>query len=130
LLLADATFDGEAFDAAPFPDLGYRLDAPNFHERRAIFLPFPALAAAAAGFGHNFFVLDPDGPIRHSVPFVRSKSRVVPLLGVAAAMRAAGIPPSAVTVDRGQLRIRDRVLPTSLKRVATSEGTVSYLWSL
>ena len=130
LLLADATFDGEAADAAPFPDVGYRLQSSEIHERRAIFLPFPALAAAGAGFGHNFFALDPDGPIRHIVPFVQSHSRVVPLLGVAAAMRVADIPPAAVTLAKGGVRIGDRVLPTSLRRVSRSDGTTAYLWSL
>jgi adenylate cyclase len=130
LLLADATFDGEANDAPPFPDLGYRLESTEVLERRAIFLPFPALAGAAAGFGHNLVVLDPDGPIRHSVPFVRIGSRAVPNLGAAAAMRVAGISPAAVTIADGQFRIGDRRLPTSLRRVPTFDGLTTYRWSL
>jgi len=130
LLLADATFDGEANDAPPFPDLGYRLESTEVLERRAIFLPFPALAGAAAGFGHNLVVLDPDGPIRHSVPFVRAGSRAVPNLGAAAAMRVAGISPAAVAVEDGQFTIGDRRLPTSVRRVPTSDGITTYRWSL
>jgi len=130
LLLADATFDGEANDAPPFPDLGYRLESAEILERRAIFLPFPALAGAAAGFGHNLVVLDPDGPIRHSVPFVRARARTVPNLGVAAAMRVAGISPAAVAVENGQFTIGDRRLPTSVRRVPTSDGVTAYRWSL
>jgi adenylate cyclase len=130
LLLADATFDGEANDAPPFPDLGYRLESTEVLERRAIFLPFPALAGAAAGFGHNLVVLDPDGPIRHSVPFVRIGSRAVPNLGAAAAMRVAGISPAAVTLADGQFSIGDRRLPTSLRRVPTFDGLTTYRWSL
>jgi len=130
LLLADATFDGEANDAPPFPDLGYRLESPEVLERRAIFLPFPALAAAAAGFGHNLVVLDPDGPIRHSVPFVRTGSRAVPYLGAAAAMHVAGISPAAVTLEDGPFKIGDRRLPASLRRVPTSDGVTTYRWSL
>jgi len=130
LLLADATFDGEANDAPPFPDLGYRLESAEILERRAIFLPFPALAGAAAGFGHNLVVLDPDGPIRHSVPFVRARARAVPNLGVAAAMRVAGISPAAVAVENGQFTIGDRRLPTSVRRVPTSDGVTAYRWSL
>ena len=130
LLLADATFDGEASDAPPFPDLGYRLESTDVLERRAIFLPFSALAGAAAGFGHNLVVLDPDGPIRHNVPFVRIGSRAVPSLGAAAAMRVAGISPAAVTLADGQFRIGERRLPTSLRRVPTSEGVTTYRWSL
>ena len=130
LLLADATFDGEANDVPPFPDLGYRLESAEILERRAIFLPFPALAGAAAGFGHNLVVLDPDGPIRHSVPFVRARARTVPNLGVAAAMRVAGISPAAVAVENGQFTIGDRRLPTSVRRVPTSDGVTAYRWSL
>jgi adenylate cyclase len=130
LLLADATFDGEANDAPPFPDLGYRLESTEILERRAIFLPFPALAGAAAGFGHNLVVLDPDGPIRHSVPFVRARARAVPNLGIAAAMRVAGISPAAVAVEDGQFTIGDRRLPTSVRRVPTSDGVATYRWSL
>ena len=130
LLLADATFDGEAKDAPPLPDFGYRLNSPELAERRTVFLPFPALASAAAGFGHNLFVLDPDGPIRHSVPFVRSGPRAIPLLGVAAALRVAGVPPAAVTLEHGRLKMGDRVLPMSSRRVTTSDGPVAYLWSL
>jgi adenylate cyclase len=130
LLLADATFDGKANDAPPFPDLGYRLESPEVLERRAIFLPFPALADAAAGFGHNLLVLDSDGPIRHSVPFVRIGSRAVPYLGAAAAMRVAGISPAAVTVEDGHFKIGDRRLPTSSRRVPTSDGVTTYRWSL
>jgi len=130
LLLADATFDGEANDVPPFPDLGYRLESAEILERRAIFLPFPALAGAAAGFGHNLVVLDPDGPIRHSVPFVRARARAVPNLGVAAAMRVAGISPAAVAVENGQFTIGDRRLPTSVRRVPTSDGVTAYRWSL
>jgi adenylate cyclase len=130
LLLADATFDGEANDAPPFPDLGYRLESTEILERRAIFLPFPALAGAAAGYGHNLVVLDPDGPIRHSVPFVRARARAVPNLGIAAAMRVAGISPAAVAVEDGQFTIGDRRLPTSVRRVPTSDGVATYRWSL
>ena len=130
LLLADATFDGAANDAPPFPDLGYRLESTEVLERRAIFLPFPALAGAAAGFGHNLVVLDPDGPIRHSVPFVRAGSRAVPNLGAAAAMHVAGISPAAVAVEDGQFKIGDRRLPTSVRRVPTSDGVTTYRWSL
>jgi adenylate cyclase len=130
LLLADATFDSEAKDPQPLPDFGYRLNSPKLVERRTVFLPFPALAGAAAGFGHNLFVLDSDGPIRHSVPFVRSGARAIPLLGAAAALRVAGIPPAAVTLERGRLTMGDRVLPMSSRRVSTSDGPVAYLWSL
>ena len=39
----------------------YRL-GPAIEERPVVTLPYPALTAAAAGLGHNFIALDPDGP--------------------------------------------------------------------
>ena len=47
--------------------------------------PYPELAKAARGIGHTFTILDADGPVRRSVPFVRVGSYDVPSLGAAAA---------------------------------------------
>ena len=55
------------------------------------FAPAAELAAAASALGHNLFILDPDGPLRHTVPFVRTGDRAMPSLGLAAALRVAGI---------------------------------------
>ena len=65
------------------PDAGYPLDVPGIYELRGVLPPFTVLADAAAGLGHNRFVLDPDGPLRHTIPFVRTHHRAVPSLGVA-----------------------------------------------
>ena len=54
---------------------------------------------------HNLAILDPDGPLRHVVPFVRTGARALPLLGAAAAMRMFGIPPSDVHLDGTTLRV-------------------------
>ena len=67
--------------------------SPLLVERKVVFPPFQGLADAASGFGHNLFVLDSDGPLRHTVPFVRVGDRALPSLGLAAALRAAGINP-------------------------------------
>jgi adenylate cyclase len=90
ILLADASYDGESKDAAQVQAPRYPLDVPGIIERRALFPPFPALAASASALGHNLFILDADGPIRHAVPFVRHRGSVLPSLGVAAALRVAG----------------------------------------
>lgn len=130
ILLADATYDGEDTKVAPPPDYGYSLDLPGIVDRRTVFASFPLLAQAASGFGHNLFVLDPDGPIRHVVPFVRSRQRALPSLGTAAAIRYAGIPPSQVTLDDRSLKIGAATMPLEWNRVRSSEGTLSYLWGL
>ena len=130
ILLADATFNGEAGSVPRLADTGYSLDVPGITERKVVFPPFEVAASAASGFGHNLFVLDPDGPIRHVVPFVRSAGRAIPSLGVAAALRMAGIPPAAVRLDGSLLRIGDRAMPLAWRHVGSSAGTESYLWGL
>jgi CHASE2 domain. len=69
------------------------------YELRGVLPPIKLLADAASGLGHNRFVLDPDGPLRHLIPFVRTHHRVVPSLGVSAALRVAGIKPQDVRLD-------------------------------
>jgi adenylate cyclase len=129
IMLADATFEGRPGDAPPPADPGYRLGA-GILDRPVIFAPFGGLASASAALGHNFFVLDEDGPIRHTVPFVGSEGRYLPSLGVAAALRAWGLPPSEVTLEGDRLRFADRAMPLSRRRIRTVSGTQDYLWGL
>jgi adenylate cyclase len=128
ILLADASYDGETPDVERIPAGGYALDVPGIIDRQGVLPPFPALAAAASGLGHNLFILDPDGPLRHVVPFVRSHGRVLPSLGVAAALRAGGIAAADVTLHDTRLHYRDRVMPLAWRHVQSSDGTISYLW--
>jgi adenylate cyclase len=130
ILLADATYEATEGTAPELPDNGIRLSAPGIPERRVIFPPFDALARAASGVGHNLFVLDPDGPIRHSVPLVRSGPRILPSLGVAAALRSAHIDPREIRLDGATLRLGSREMPLQSRRVQTATGRVEYLWSL
>ena len=130
ILLADATFEGESTTNVEWPDQGYRLSAEGIIERRTIFPPAPEFAAAAAGLGHNLFVLDSDGPLRHTVPFVRSRQRAIPSLGLAAALRAAGIGAADLRVEGRTLAVADRRMPLEVRRVNTPDGVVHYLWSL
>ena len=89
--------------------------------------PIAGLAAAARGLGHSFMVLDPDGPIRRMIPFVRVGDRRVPSLSVSAALLAQGLGPEAVaSVDRHHLRIGESVLPlieTTLQGEASDRGS-------
>jgi adenylate cyclase len=127
ILLADASYDAEIENAA-LPDAGYPLDLPGIYEMRGVLPPFKLLADAASGLGHNRVVLDPDGPIRHTIPFVRAHHRVVPSLGVAAALRVAGIRPQDVRLDRTRLLYGDRVMPLSARHVKADDGILSFLW--
>jgi len=128
ILVADASYDAE-IENATLPDAGYPLDVPGIYEMRGVLPPFRLLADAASGLGHNRFVLDPDGPMRHAIPFVRAHHRTVPSLGVAAALRATGIRAQDVRLDGTRLRFGDRVMPLSARHVKADDGVVSFLWA-
>src|SRR5688500_2616752 len=130
ILLADATYTGETTNDETWPDQGYRIDHPQIFERKVILAPPESLASAAAGLGHNFFSLDPDGPIRHTIPFVRVGDRAMPSLGLAAALRVAGAKDAKLSVDRSTLTIGDRVMPLEVRDIRTEDGTRSFLWGL
>jgi adenylate cyclase len=130
LLLADATFQGEAVGGSPPLRTALAVDGPGPAIRQAIFPPFAALADAAAGFGHNLFVLDPDGPLRHTVPLVRVGDRALASLGLAAALRAGGIPGSSLQLEGSTLVVGDRRMPLSWRTVESAGGAERYLWGL
>jgi adenylate cyclase len=130
ILLADASYDAETAEIDRIAAGPYALDVAGIIDRKGVLPPFPALAAAASGLGHNLVVLDPDGPIRHVLPFVRSHGRVLPSLGVAAALRAGGIAPSEIALDGTRLRFKDRALPLAWRHVKSADGTIDYLWGL
>ena len=130
ILLADATYEASSGTSEGLTDPGFHLDGPGIIERRVVFPPFAKLAAAASGLGHNLFMLDADGPLRHIVPFVRTGQMVLPSLGIAAALRQAGIPPSDVRLDGTMLRFGHRVMPLAWRHVQTPHGVDSFLWGL
>jgi adenylate cyclase len=118
IMLADAVQEGVTTGgidprAASWRDPGYRV--PGISESRPVVLvPYQALADASVGFGHNFLVLDPDGPARRMAPFIEHDGRFLPSLGVAAALRAAGVRPDEVSADGEALRIRNRRIPLTM----------------
>lgn len=127
ILVADASYDTEV-EHLNLPDTGFPLDVAGIYELRGVLAPIEVLAAAASGLGHNRFVLDPDGPMRHSIPFVRTHHKVLPSLGVSAALRVAGIRPPEVRLDGTALHFGDRVMPLSRRRVPAEDGVLEYLW--
>ena len=127
ILLADAVNPGgdqpQAAAAAHWKDPGYRL-GPAIEQRPLILPPFQALTDAAAGLGHNFLALDPDGPARRMAPFVRSGTRYLPSLGIAAALAAGGFAPDEVVLEGTTIRVRDRRIPLVATRVLDAvDGT-------
>ena len=95
----DGTVEQQAWQAP-----SYRL-GPAVEARPLVMLPYPALASAAAGFGHNFIVIDADGPARRFPPFVRQADRYMPSLGVAAALAAGGFRPEDVVLEGDSIRV-------------------------
>jgi len=115
IMLVDAIDEGLIGDepdkpAPSWKDPGYRLG--DRAERRPIVLPpYSELAEASAGFGHNFLVLDDDGPARRMTPFIEHLGQYLPSLGIAAALEAGGFRPDEVTADGEVIRVRDRRVP-------------------
>jgi adenylate cyclase len=127
ILLMDALFEGGAIGAPPaVPASGFNLNSPLIEERKVLFPPFKALADATTSFGHNLFVLDRDGPLRFNVPFVRQGTNAIPSLGLAAAIRAEGIPADAVRLENDVLHVGDRRVPLSRRTVRSADGRRTY----
>lgn len=129
LLLVDATFNGDKKDAPPLPPTGYTITSAGVLERQTLLLPYQQLADAAAGFGHNYFALDADGPLRHTVPFVRAqRGNVLPSLGLAAALKARGITGDQVAMRDGRLTIAGQAISLQAVRTRTADGLESFYW--
>jgi adenylate cyclase len=130
VLPADATYNAASGGSPDLPDAGFTSAAPGAAERRVVFPPFSGLAEAAAAIGQSLFVLDPDGPIRHTVPFVRTGNHLLPSLGVAAALKVAGIAPRDVRFEGNRLVMGDRAMPLSWRTVKSADGAERYQWGL
>jgi adenylate cyclase len=119
VMLADAVYagvDAQANKPAEWKDPGYRL-GPGIEPRPMLLPPFQALTDAAAALGHNYLIIDPDGPARRMPPFVRVGDRYVPSLGLAAALEGGGFRPDEVTLEEDALRVRDRRIPLVSDRI-------------
>jgi adenylate cyclase len=127
VLLADVTFEGLTGTPAPrdAPDAALpAFDIGGLAEvRPTLALPYPALAKAASAVGHNLLVLDPDGPVRRHVPFVRTPSGTVPSLAVATLLAAEGLGPGAVRASGSSVRLGTRTLPLMRERLAVFAGS-------
>ncbi len=131
ILPVDATYESDTeANTTPVANQGFTLDSSRLIERKRVFAPFGELAGAAAALAHNLAVFDADGPLRHGVPLVRSNDNVIPSLGLAAALRAGGMPPSAVRVEGDVLRIGNRSMPLQRRTTRNADRSETYQWSL
>jgi adenylate cyclase len=94
----------------PLAATPYRLDG-RVETRPVATPPFPELAKASRGLGHNLVALDSDGPVRRAVPFVRAGGQYIPSLPIAAALIAGAVAPSQVVTSGLTLRVGDRAVP-------------------
>jgi adenylate cyclase len=137
VLLAEATYlgsaEGREAEGEPVPPIeGLRIDGP-LEERPDVRAPFAELADAARGLGHNLFVLDTDGPLRRTTPFIRHDGHPVPSLAVAAWMTGAGVRPADVSLHGDILAIgaaRLPMLPFTVPRLAGESGQETALHAL
>lgn len=116
VLLADVSFEGLAGGAALSPPR-----RTLFEPRPSLRLPFAAAAKAAVGLGHNYFVLDPDGPVRRAVPAVEVDGRIVPSLSVATVLAAGAARDGLSETDAG-MRLAGRDVPLLTERLPGFDG--------
>jgi adenylate cyclase len=136
IMLADAVSEGlvsgeKERNASTWRDSAYHL-GDRAEARPVVLAPYQGLADAAAALGHNLLFLDKDGPARRMVPFIRNEAKDLPSLGVAAAIRAAGIQPSEVVPEADGIRLRDRLIPLIPIDVADAydPGTHHTQWTM
>ncbi|MCX6546371.1 MAG: adenylate/guanylate cyclase domain-containing protein [Acidobacteria bacterium] len=118
VVLADATFEGLVGDPKGSPPA-----SGPFEARPDVQLPYDELARAARLIGHNYFVLDSDGPVRRAVTFIDHGGRLVPSLSAAGWMVAASLDPASarpggrgVIVGSHDIPLVTDVLPAFDKR--------------
>ena len=113
VVLADATFEGVTGTLAQeqrfIPNTGYPAK-PDAVTRELITPPLDAYAAGARAIGHNYQPIDPDGVVRSVTPFISNGERVVPSIGLAAAVEAAGLDKAGVAFPR-EVRVRYEAPP-------------------
>jgi adenylate cyclase len=108
------------------PSLNRRYDVTGCAEPRPILLPpYRELAVAARGIGHTYTILDADGPVRRSVPFVRVAARDIPSLAVAAAVIAGNHGPPADVLLTEHVPTADGDVVTSCRALIAYRGPSS-----
>ena len=117
-----AVASGAPAKGGPAVETPYRALGAAIESRPTLEPPFPELARASRALGHNFLVLDPDGPVRRSVPFVQHAGQFIPSLPVAAAMIVGGTRPGAVRTDAAGLHIGPATMPLVKMRLPSFYG--------
>jgi adenylate cyclase len=122
VVLADATFEGLVDSPSPEAAPGAR---GRFEPRPQLQEPFDELRRAARAVGHNYFVLDPDGPVRRAVPFVDVGGRLVPSLAVAVWTLAEGLSPGDARPSARGVLLGSRDVPLVTDTLPAFSGSPS-----
>lgn len=99
-----------------------------FEARPGLVMPYGDLAEAAIAVGHNLMVLDPDGPVRRTVPAVRVGQLALPSLALATALRAMHTDPSAVVAGNGVLAAGRARVPLVRADIPGTDGSTLPAW--
>jgi adenylate cyclase len=102
--------DTHKFHPALPANAGFRL-SEEIEEHQSVKNPFDALANASVFLGHTFIILDPDGPVRRTVPFVRQGSSYYPSLSIATAMLALRLQPADINLKGNWLQFGRMRIP-------------------
>jgi CHASE2 domain-containing sensor protein len=115
VLLADAVYQGtdtgHQLNKPPEWSSPFRKLGPSIEQRPIVVPSFQALSDSARALGHNYAILDPDGVVRRTLPFIRVGDRYMPSLGMATALAAGGFNADEVVLEGDVLRVRDRRIP-------------------
>ncbi len=109
------------------PQGPYALD-DSVDLRPALSGPYPGLGEAARALGHNVMLVDPDGPVRQIIPFVRREGVFLPSFGIAAAQVLRDLPSAQIHLDREALVLGTTRLPapvTAIPRFAGQSGPLA-----
>ncbi|MCA1584820.1 MAG: adenylate/guanylate cyclase domain-containing protein [Acidobacteria bacterium] len=105
------------------PSLNHAFAADSCIEPRPVLAPpIEPLSAVARAMGHTYTLLDSDGPVRRTPPFIRVGERVVPSLALAATMVAKGLGAESVSLTPTSLTVGSTRVPTFVDTVDNYYG--------
>jgi adenylate cyclase len=133
VLLADAVYKGSEIDAgkpteadpAAIPGV-LRHPSPGLPVRPSLAPPFPSLAGAALGIGHNFMVKEGGGTARAFLPVLAWQGVGVPSLGLSAAIAATHLNVDDVQLQADSLSLGSTRVPLDSTPGRTGQALLNF----